>query len=145
MGLKHINFYKEHITPELKNKKIISLWILKIIEKYGSKPGIINYYFTDNYHLHKINLKYLNHDTYTDIITFDNTIENIISGDLFISWDQTKENAKIYGVSHKEELSRVMIHGVFHLLGYGDKTKKEQQIMRGLEDDALTLLTKIKI
>ena len=101
--------------------------------------GNINYLFCDDAYLLKINLQYLNHDTYTDIITFDYVHGSLVSGDILISIDRVEENARKYNVSFEQELHRVIIHGVLHLLGQGDKSEEEAQEMRRQETDALSL------
>lgn len=101
--------------------------------------GNINYLFCDDEYLLDVNQRYLNHDTYTDIVTFDYVTANLISGDIIISVDRVKENAGIFGVPFEQEFRRVVIHGVLHLLGQGDKTDSEAAEMRRLEEEALAL------
>jgi rRNA maturation RNase YbeY len=99
--------------------------------------GEIAYIFCSDEELIFINRKYLSHDTYTDVITFDYTEKRIISGDIFISVERVKENAKTYNVTFKQELIRVMVHGILHLFGLKDKSLKEEKKMRKAEDDAI--------
>lgn len=114
-------------------------WVTRIIESEGFEVGDLGYVFCDDDYLHAINLEYLNHDTFTDIITFDYTTESIVSGDIFISIDRVKDNALEYKVDGEEELLRVMSHGVLHLMGYGDKKKKETVIMRDKEEEKIKM------
>ncbi len=128
-------------TPfQLNNEKIISDWILKIISDNGFELGEINYIFCDDEYLHKLNVEFLQHDTLTDIISFDNTLGNIIGGDIFISIERVEDNAKDFNVSFIEELNRVMIHGILHYLGFKDKTAEDKKIMRYQENNALFFL-----
>ena len=105
----------------------------------GRRVGNINYLFCDDEYLLGINQRYLNHDTYTDIITFDYVAGNLISGDIMISVDRVGENAAKFGVPFEQELRRVVVHGVLHLLGQGDKSDEESREMRRLEEEALSL------
>ncbi|MCL4155294.1 UNVERIFIED_CONTAM: hypothetical protein GTU68_005674, partial [Idotea baltica] len=119
----------------------LSEWILSIISEKNFSLGEINYIFCDDEYLHKLNVEFLNHDTLTDIISFDNTVGNLVSGDIFISVERVKENAIDFNVSFDEELYRVMIHGVLHYLGFNDKSEKDNLVMRKAENDALMLLS----
>ena len=124
----------------LENESLISDWVKKVISDAGKKVGEINYIFCDDEYLHKINVEFLNHDDLTDIISFDYTMGNIINGDLYISTERVKENAKIFNVTFVEELNRVIIHGILHYLGLKDKTEEEKSEMRNRENDCLLLL-----
>ena len=117
----------------------ISEWILNTISLENFTLGEINYIFCNDSYLLDINKKYLNHDTFTDIISFDYTIGKQINGDIYISIDRIKENSKLYNTSFNNELLRVMIHGVLHYLGYKDKTTDEKKTMRLKEDYYLSL------
>ena len=128
-----LTFHTEDIDFELENTEKIEQWILQTIDEEGGTLSFINYIFCSDTYLHRINIEYLNHDTYTDIITFPYSDETIES-DIFISIDRIHENAKTFNVTFERELHRVMIHGVLHLLGYGDKTEEEQKAMRTRED-----------
>jgi len=122
------------IKHELKNRRKIKSLIKNIIDEENKIMGDINYVFcTDNYLL-EINSKYLNHNTLTDIITFNFCENKKISGDILISLDRIKENSSIFEQPFNKELYRVMIHGVLHLIGYKDKTSKEKERMRKKED-----------
>lgn len=112
-------------------------WIEKIIVSENKELGEINYIFCNDDYLHKINVEYLDHDTLTDIITFDYTEENIISGDILISTERVEDNANDFNVSFQEELLRVMAHGILHLCGYKDKTDEESNFMRQKENEKI--------
>lgn len=130
--------YHYHIDLEL-DEQNISLWLDRVISRFDFELGELNYYFVDDEELHKINMEYLNHDTLTDIISFDYTVGRIISGDIFISIDRVKENANELGELFHVELRRVMSHGVLHYIGLKDKTDEEKVLMRNAEDEALAL------
>lgn len=133
-----INFYSEN-DFELQEENKIDSWIRNVISSEEKDLGEINYIFCDDDYLHKINLKFLNHDTYTDIISFDNTEGNELNGDIFISTDRVVENAKEYNVEFNQEIKRVMAHGILHLCGYSDKTESEAALMRQKEDEKIAL------
>lgn len=134
-----INFFNEDIQFTLKNKIQIRKWIRKSIENEGFKLGELNFIFCSDGYLLQINQEYLKHDTYTDIITFDNSeLSEIISGDIFISIDRIIENAEKFQINFDNELHRVMIHGILHLMGYPDKKREEKVIMTSKEDYYLT-------
>jgi probable rRNA maturation factor len=134
-----ISFQNLSISFKLKEKTKIKLWIKTIIDKEKHALGTINYMFCNDDELLEINLKHLNHNTLTDIITFDYTEDKKISSDIFISVDRVLENAKKFEVTFEEELRRVMIHGVLHLCGYKDKSKPDAELMRKKENWALKL------
>lgn len=136
-----ISFFAEGVDFEFVNENKQTSWVEKTIQNEGKIVGELSFVFCDDEYLHKINLEYLNHDTYTDIITFDYTEANIISGDIFISIDRVKENAIAFNALFENELSRVIIHGVLHLMGYKDKTEEESTLMRAKEDFYLNLLS----
>lgn len=129
-----IFFINNDISFNLKNKKKLREWISSATFKENKQIGNITFVFCDDEYLTDINIKYLNSNYLTDIITFDYTEDNIISGDIMISIERVKENAKLYKKCFKDELLRVMIHGILHLCGYKDKTEKEKAIMREKED-----------
>jgi rRNA maturation RNase YbeY len=114
-------------------------WLTRVIDSEGKSLGTLSYIFCDDAYLLDINMKYLNHDTYTDIVTFDYCEGDTISGDLFISIDRVLENAKEYNVDFSEELHRVMSHGVLHLAGYKDKTDMDAALMRKKEEEKIKL------
>ncbi len=123
----------------LDNSERIITWISQSINNESYKLGEINYIFCDDEYLIKLNIKHLKHNTLTDIISFDETLGKLVSGDIFISIERVKKNAKEFNVSFKDELHRVMIHGILHFCGYNDKTKEEKQLMREKEDYYLSL------
>ena len=128
-----INFNYE--TPFILDKEIeISNWISKVITSENFKEGDINYVFCDDDYLLKLNIEFLNHDTLTDIISFDDSIGKILQGDIFISIERVKENANNFNVSFQEELNRVLVHGILHYCGYEDKTDEDTQLMRVKEN-----------
>ena len=114
-------------------------WLIKVVHQENASVGALTYVLVNDEELLEMNNKYLEHDYFTDVITFDYSEGEIISGDIFISWDRIKENARDYGVDQNEELRRVMVHGVLHLLGYDDKSEQEQQEMREKEDYNLNM------
>lgn len=118
----------------------ISLWINKIITNHNKIEGDITYIFCSDNYILDINQKYLSHDYFTDIITFNYNKDNIISGDIFISLDTVFNNSKIYKQTFETELHRVMIHGILHLLGYDDHTETDIANMRKAENDSLLIL-----
>ena len=133
-----INFnYETDFT--LDNEEAIAAWLTNVITSENKKEGEINYIFCDDEYLHKINLEYLNHDTLTDIISFDYTMGNEISGDIFVSVERVKDNAKDFNVAFDEELKRVLVHGVLHYCGYKDKGESEELLMRSKEDEKIAL------
>lgn len=137
-----INFFLEDIVFTLKNKTAIRSWIQNTIKLEGFKVGEISFILCSDEYLHKINVEYLNHDTYTDIITFDNSEEeNTIAGDIFISLERIQENADKFKVPLHDELHRVIIHGILHLCGYLDKTPTDKKLMTANEDKYLALKT----
>lgn len=139
-----INFFSEDVNFNLTEKLKRKQWLKKIAVEEKTAIGELNYIFCSDEYLYKINLDYLNHDTYTDIITFDNSEnDNKIEGDIFISIDRVKENATKHQVSEEKELNRVISHGLLHLLGYKDKSKEEALEMRSKEEEAIQLFDKI--
>jgi probable rRNA maturation factor len=132
-----ITFQNLSIAYKLKEKIKLKRWIKTIIEKENHQLATINYIFCSDDELLEINIKHLNHNTLTDIITFDYTVDKTISSDIFISVDRVQENASKFKVTFENELHRVMIHGVLHLCGYKDKTKTDADLMRKKENWAL--------
>ena len=125
--------------PKIK-KRPTSAWIKSVAESYGNKVGDIPYIFCDDEKILEVNRQYLQHDYYTDIITFDYTEDNVISGDLFISLDTVRSNSEEQGTTYEEELHRVIIHGILHLCGINDKGPGERELMEQAENKALSLL-----
>lgn len=135
-----INFFEEDIRYKPKNKTALRQWITETIKAEGFRLKELNYIFCSDNYLLQINRQYLDHDTYTDIITFDNSdTEKVITGDIFISAERIRENAGKFKVSEADELHRVIIHGALHLLGYTDKTPVTKQKMTEKEDFYLNL------
>ncbi|MFY7988777.1 MAG: rRNA maturation RNase YbeY [Flavobacterium sp.] len=124
---------------ELENESQYEDWISRIIESEGFDEGEINYIFCDDEYLHKINVEYLDHDTLTDIISFDYTVGNLIQGDIFVSVERVKDNANDFKVSFEEELKRVLSHGVLHYCGYKDKSPKDEALMRSKEEEKMQM------
>ncbi|MDF2432917.1 MAG: putative rRNA maturation factor [Mucilaginibacter sp.] len=130
-----IQFFEEDITYKLKNKTAVRQWITETIQAEGFKLKELTYIFCSDNYLLQINQQYLNHDTYTDIITFDNSeLEKVIVGDIFISIDRIRENSLQFNITEANELHRVIIHGALHLLGYKDKTPADKKKMTFKED-----------
>lgn len=123
----------------LEQEDVYASWIETIIESENKILGEISYIFCDDDYLHNINMQYLNHDTLTDIISFDYTEGDIISGDIFISIERVKDNASDFDVSFNEELKRVLAHGVLHYCGYKDKSDAEALLMRSKEEEKIKL------
>lgn len=135
-----ILFYSE-TNFQLKQKRVYKKWLSAVAEAEGFRVGDLNYIFCDDAYLLELNQKYLNHDTLTDIITFDYVEGLLLSGDIFISVERVRENASIFCVPFENELLRVLSHGVLHLCGYKDKTDKEAALMRQKEASAIRLFS----
>lgn len=136
-----VQYYNEDVPfPTLKRRKT-SNWIKEAVIFEGKKVGNISFIFCSDNYLLDINKKYLSHDYFTDIITFDYVEGNIINGDIFISIDRVVENAKDFNTFLENELHRILIHGVLHLLGYKDKSKKDKDLMTKKEDYYLKVLS----
>ena len=135
-----ITFLNNEIKFLLKDKTKLKKWITEVVEKQKKRVGDIGYLFCDDEYILQVNREYLDHDTYTDIITFDYVEGDIISGDILISIDRVGENAKTFGCTFEHELHRVIIHGVLHLLGGKDKTPAEAEAMRKKENQALKIM-----
>jgi probable rRNA maturation factor len=124
---------------KIDDEGMYSQWITKVILSEGKSEGEINYIFCDDDYLLEINNQYLNHDTLTDIISFDYSLGNEIHGDIYISIERVKENAIDYKVSFQDELMRVLVHGVLHYCGYKDKSEEDESVMRSKEDEKIKL------
>ena len=135
-----VYFHLENINFILSNKSKISNWIKEVILDNNKRSSNINIIFCNDDYLLNVNKKHLNHNYYTDIITFDNSVSTDISADLFISIERVKDNANRLKVNFNTELHRVIIHGILHLCGYNDKLEKEKTQMRSLENKYLTKL-----
>ena len=134
-----IRFSSQNEGFELPEASNVKKWIAEVVNRRGKRVGNISYLFCDDEYMLGVNRQYLDHDTYTDIITFDYVVAGLISGDIFISVDRVVENAQQFGVEFERELHRVIIHGVLHLLGQGDKTDDDAHEMRRQEEEALAL------
>lgn len=134
-----ISFHFEDVEFDLPDEQILTDWLIAVAQAEGQILGEITYIFCSDEHLRGINVQYLDHDYYTDIITFPYEGAEI-QGDMFISSERVADNAEVNSVPFHHELCRVMVHGLLHLLGYGDKTEAEAQTMRSKEDDYLALL-----
>ena len=134
-----IRYYREDTKFDLKGKLQNNRWLKEVAEREGRKIGDINIIFCSDPYLLDVNKKYLGHDYYTDIITFDYCEKDILSGDLFISVDCVRDNASFYGTEFSNELNRVMVHGVLHLIGYDDHTDEDIAVMRSKENTYLEI------
>ncbi|MFG4000698.1 rRNA maturation RNase YbeY [Flavobacterium aquidurense] len=133
-----INFnYETEFT--LDNEEAFADWLSAVIVSESKNEGEINYIFCDDEYLHKINVEYLNHDTLTDIISFDYTVGNELNGDIFVSVERVADNAKDFNVSFEEELKRVLAHGILHYCGYKDKSDADAELMRSKEDEKIAM------
>lgn len=139
MALKDISFFSEDIEFTLKDKAKVRNWIAETVKAEGFKRiAELSFVFCSDTYLLAINKEYLDHDTYTDIVTFDTSEdEDVIAGDIFISVDRTRENAAKFAVSDTDELHRVLIHGILHLCGFLDKTKTDKELMTAKENEYL--------
>ncbi|MNE47814.1 Endoribonuclease YbeY [compost metagenome] len=133
-----INFnYETDFT--LGDEQAFSDWLSAVIVSEKKNEGEINYIFCDDEYLHKINVEYLDHDTLTDIISFDYTVGNELNGDIFVSVERVADNARDFNVSFAEELKRVLSHGILHYCGYKDKSEEEAQLMRQKEEEKMKM------
>ncbi|MDZ7900616.1 MAG: rRNA maturation RNase YbeY [Arcicella sp.] len=131
-----IAFFNEDIDFKFPGKNKFKAWLKKVADKEGFMIGQLNYIFCSDEYLHKINLEYLDHDTYTDIITFDNSEdEATIEGDIFVSVERIRENSQTLNTVFEEEVKRVVVHGLLHLCGYDDHTHEDKAEMRKLENN----------
>lgn len=124
---------------ELDNETAYAEWLSKVIISENKKEGDINYIFCDDEYLHKINVEYLQHDTLTDIISFDYSVGSELHGDIFVSIERVQDNAKDFNVSFEDELKRVLVHGVLHYCGYKDKSEADEALMRQKEEEKMQL------
>lgn len=140
-----IRFYSEEVKASPGKPAVIRTWLVQIAARYKKSIGSLHYIFVTDEHLYRINRDFLNHDTLTDIITFDysgDEKKGTVSGEIYISLERVAENAKKFGVAQKQELHRVMAHGLLHLCGLRDKTLAEKKRMRVEEEKSLALLLK---
>ena len=124
---------------ELGNEQAYEEWISRVIVSEGKKEGDINYIFCNDDYLHKLNVEYLEHDTLTDVISFDYCVGNELHGDIFISVERVADNAKDFGVTFVDELQRVIVHGVLHYCGYKDKSDADETLMRTKEEEKIKM------
>jgi rRNA maturation RNase YbeY len=137
-----IYFHSESINFKVKNPIKIKRWLKTVIKEEDFELSELNYVFCDDAYLHKINLEYLNHDTLTDIITFDNSEEEkSIESDIFISIERITDNAEDFKTTFEHEFRRVIVHGILHLCGYNDKTEQDQKFMRTKEEYYISLFS----
>ncbi len=135
-----ISYQTDGVKMPAIRRRDVSAWIKKVAASHGKKVGDIAYIFCNDERILEVNREYLQHDYYTDIITFDYTEEDVISGDLFISLDTVLSNSEQLGVQYEQELYRVIIHGILHLCGINDKGEGEREIMEREENTALAML-----
>ena len=134
-----IRYFQEDTDFVFKHKLLNNKWLKFVAESEVRKLGEIGIIFCSDNYILDVNMKYLQHDYYTDIITFDYCEGNTLSGDLFISVDSVRDNADFYGTEFEDELNRVIVHGLLHLIGYDDHSESEQKMMRSKEDYYLSL------
>jgi len=131
--------FNYEIEFQLENEDQYSSWISNVILSENKKEGDINYIFCDDEYILEINKQYLDHDYFTDIISFDYSVGNELHGDIFVSIDRVRENAIDFNVTFDEELKRVLVHGVLHYCGYKDKSVEDEQVMRSKEDEKIKM------
>ncbi len=129
-----VSYFTEDIKFNFKEKRLTSRWLKFVAESEAKRLGDISVIFCSDNYILDVNIKYLKHDYFTDIITFDYCEENLLSGDLFISIDSVRENASFYGTEFSDELNRVIVHGLLHLIGYDDHTDEDIAMMRAKEN-----------
>lgn len=134
-----VSYFIQDIDFVFKHKRLNNSWLKLVAESEIKKLGNINIIFCSDNYILDVNVKYLGHDYFTDIITFDYCVKNILSGDLFISIDTVRDNSEFYKTEFNDELNRVIVHGLLHLIGYDDHTPEEQKIMREKENYYLEL------
>ncbi|MGM9753231.1 MAG: rRNA maturation RNase YbeY [Candidatus Cryptobacteroides sp.] len=139
-----IRFFNEDIKFEYKERSLTKRWLKLVAESEIKRIGDVNVIFCSDNYILDVNIKYLQHDYFTDIITFDYCEKNILSGDLFISIDSVRENANFYGTEFKEELNRVIVHGLLHLIGYDDHSPEDIATMRSKENYYLGIRENLK-
>ena len=134
-----VRYFNEDIKFSLKARILNNKWLRMVAESEVKRLGDINIIFCSDNYILDVNMKYLQHDYFTDIITFDYCEGNVLNGDLFISIDTVHDNAQFYGTEFEDELNRVMVHGLLHLIGYDDHTEEDIKVMRSKEDYYLSL------
>lgn len=143
--MKEVNFLSRNVELPSFNTEKITVWIEEVAKAHGRSLGAINYIFCDDNEILRVNLQFLNHDYFTDIITFDYSNRHRIAGDMFISLDTVRTNAQQFNKTYHDELMRVVIHGVLHLCGINDKGPGEREIMEAHEDAALAMLENLTL
>ena len=143
-GFTMVRYFNEDIKYVLKQKLLNNRWLKTVAGSEMKKLGNINIIFCSDNYILEVNLKYLQHDYFTDIITFDYCEKDILNGDLFISIDSVKDNAEHYGTEFENELCRVMVHGLLHLIGYDDHTPEDIAVMSSKEDYYLSVREQLK-
>ena len=138
-----IRYFKEDTKFEFKSRALNNKWLKMVAESEIRRIGDINIIFCSDNYIRDVNMKYLQHDYFTDIITFDYCEKNRLNGDLFISVDSVRENALFYGTEFSDELNRVIVHGILHLVGYDDHSEEDIAVMRSKEDYYLGLRSKL--
>lgn len=138
-----ISYHTEGVTKPKLKYRIVSAWLKQVIVKFGYITGELTYIFCDDEYLKEINSKYLNHDYYTDIVTFDYGEGKIVSGDMFISINRVKENAKLFTCDLSDEFLRVIVHGLLHLIGFKDGSEFERETMRQKENECTFMYKEI--
>jgi rRNA maturation RNase YbeY len=136
--------FNYEVEFQLHSENKISKWLSKVIQLENCKEGDINYIFCDDDYLYNLNVEFLNHDTYTDIISFDYSVGKELHGDIFISTERVKENAENFNQTYEDELRRVMVHGILHYCGYKDKSEDQAKTMRDKENQYLNLYSEIQ-
>lgn len=139
-----LTFHSEEIDFELKNAPKIEQWLKKVIKNEHWILAEVTYIFCSDAYLYQMNMEHLQHDTYTDVITFQYN-EELVEGDIFISVERTNENARTFGVASDHELHRVMVHGLLHLMGYKDKEPSDKKLMTEKENEYLELLDEVLV
>lgn len=134
-----ITYASENVKMPKIRKRDVSAWIKKVAASHGMKVGEVGYLFCDDEKILEVNKEFLQHDYYTDIITFDYDEDDVINGDIVISLDTVRSNAELFGKAYEEELYRVIIHGILHLCGINDKGPGEREIMEAAENAALAI------
>ena len=138
-----ISYFFQDTDFQFKHRRFKNQWLRMVAESEIRRIGDVNLIFCSDNYILDVNLKYLQHDYFTDIITFDYCENNVLSGDLFISVDSVRENSVFYNTEFEDELNRVMVHGILHLIGYDDHTEEDQKVMREKENYYLSLREKL--
>jgi len=142
--MSNIEFHTENVKMPAIRRALVRAWLQQVAAGYGRRTGHLGYMFCDDERILAVNRQFLGHDYYTDIITFDYSSPDTVSGDMYISIDTVRSNSVQYGHSYDEELHRVIVHGVLHLCGINDKGRGERAVMQAAEDRALAVLEEMK-